>query len=404
MDRRQTQQQKQEEKEKYRDQAEKLCEEYSKVKGDVIQIEEGQTVDEKEYLYHLINTEKNIMILKDRLPQLLEETQKADNTYFDIRKEERSSIERRVSEELPIEEGAFDLAQYDLVAPSEPRKPVFVMREPAKPDYFTPGLFNRLKIKAINDHKKREYEEEVERYQLLRKKHEEDMEEYGEAMDLYREKKSDYDEKAADLESKLTQERVEHNKKIYKMRDEKMNELLNNSTRIAQAGTVKSMCHAELKATKSKLQELYKCKNTLLNFELVYPKYLSMVPLTTMLEYFVTGRCLSLSGPDGAYNLYESEMRANIVIAQLDKIIDSLESIKEHQYLTYTVLRDVQNTVEELNDKMTLATVSMISSAVSLSEIRATTEAIAYTSAVSAYYSKMNAELTNAMGYLVAFK
>ena len=39
-----------------------------------------------------------------------------------------------------------------------------------------------------------------------------------------------------------------------------------------------------------------------------------MTAMCTMYEYFVTGRCDKLSGADGAYNLYETEVRQNIII------------------------------------------------------------------------------------------
>ena len=37
-------------------------------------------------------------------------------------------------------------------------------------------------------------------------------------------------------------------------------------------------------------------------------------------------------------------------------------------------------------------------------KIAETSEVIAHNTAVTAYYSKVNAELTNALGYMVAFK
>lgn len=75
--------------------------------------------------------------------------------------------------------------------------------------------------------------------------------------------------------------------------------------------------------------------------DIVHPKYRNLVAMNQICEYIETGRCYELTGHDGAYNLYESELRANRIIAQLDKVNDNLELVKQNQYMIYTTLCSV---------------------------------------------------------------
>ena len=115
-----------------------------------------------------------------------------------------------------------------------------------------------------------------------------------------------------------------------------------------------------------------------------------------------TGRCSTLEGGDGAYNLYEAEILANRVIDQLDAVIDSLNTIKRNQYLMYNVLTSINRNIEDISQKMSVAVDALSHLESDVSSIKETTEMIEYNTAKSAYYSKVNADLTNALGYMVA--
>lgn len=68
------------------------------------------------------------------------------------------------------------------------------------------------------------------------------------------------------------------------------------------------------------LAELY-------NQNIIHPKYRSLTAISQFYEYFDTGRCTELEGPDGAYNLYENELRQNIIIDKMDIIISQLDTL-----------------------------------------------------------------------------
>lgn len=110
------------------------------------------------------------------------------------------------------------------------------------------------------------------------------------------------------------------------------------------------------------------------NQNIIFPKYRNMVAITTINEYLMSGRCYELEGPDGAYNLYELELRQNIIIGQLSAIVDSLEQIKSNQFSLYQelakandTLLDIFSEVEGVNESARMAAY--------FSEVTATLEA-----------------------------
>ena len=165
-----------------------------------------------------------------------------------------------------------------------------------------------------------------------------------------------------------------------------------------------AFCLSEIADVQEIINQLCDARAQLLSLGIIYPKYLDIVALTTISEYFETGRCATLVGPDGAYNLYESEIKANRIIAQLDQVIASLETIKENQYKAYSVLSQISRDTASISDKMTSAVKSLSEISENTAAIKETNEQIAYSTAKTAHYAKMNAELTNALGYMVAFK
>ena len=96
------------------------------------------------------------------------------------------------------------------------------------------------------------------------------------------------------------------------------------------------------------LSLLEKALQALYDENVVYPKYRNMVAMTTINEYLMSGRCSELEGPNGAYNLYEMELRQNIIINQLSNIINNLEQIRNGQFLLYRELMKANDTVEQI--------------------------------------------------------
>ncbi len=80
----------------------------------------------------------------------------------------------------------------------------------------------------------------------------------------------------------------------------------------------------------------------------IYPKYHTMNAVCSFYEYFLSGRCSSLTGHEGAYNIYESELRSNIIIAKLDDILANLEQIKSSQFMLYSAISEGNKKINQL--------------------------------------------------------
>lgn len=115
----------------------------------------------------------------------------------------------------------------------------------------------------------------------------------------------------------------------------------------------------------------------------MYPKYQNLPALTSIYEYFITGRCEELTGPHGAYNMYEDEMRKDTVISQLGTVIANLEQIKQNQYMLYQQVKTIQKTASVIGNE--------------LAQIRGYTAALTELSAMNAYYNAVSARNSRIM-------
>lgn len=99
-------------------------------------------------------------------------------------------------------------------------------------------------------------------------------------------------------------------------------------------------------------QQLAQTKNLLNQYYAlgyIHPKYRDLATIGTMYEYLVSGRCFSLVGPYGAYNLYEYEKKQNIIIGKLDDIIDRLDRIQDSQYMLASAIQNSNVQIEQLS-------------------------------------------------------
>ena len=97
--------------------------------------------------------------------------------------------------------------------------------------------------------------------------------------------------------------------------------------------------------TRSTLSKYY-------NLDIVYPKYRNLPAIAMFVQYLDSGRCSQLQGHDGCYNLYEDELRHNIIIAKLDEIITRLDDISASQYEISNAIRRSNQQIMRLSNQM----------------------------------------------------
>lgn len=87
----------------------------------------------------------------------------------------------------------------------------------------------------------------------------------------------------------------------------------------------------------------------------VYYKYDNPVALSKIAEYLESGRCDTLEGPHGAYNLYESEVRMNAIIEKLDDVAKNLEKVRQGQFALYQGMQTMMNRVNAFSQDVSAA-------------------------------------------------
>lgn len=95
--------------------------------------------------------------------------------------------------------------------------------------------------------------------------------------------------------------------------------------------------------------------------DIIHPKYRNFLAIAQIYEYFDTGRCIELVGPNGAYNLYEQELRQNTIIDRLDVIVSQLQML--NRTMAYvasaisesnSILRNISSTLRSIDTNTAL--------------------------------------------------
>lgn len=344
----------------------------------------------KDYVRHLIQIEGNIYAIERRLAELY--FQKAENDKYVVFCNNRENLIATISEiehkncekQCSLYDAKIQELRKDLASPWEYPK------EPQKPQLFHVGAFDFIHGNAA-------------RNKLL-------MAEYEKEMEEYRKKVVSCDEHNAWVKKRVAEisTEIENLKgKITDIRartDRRIHYLVPSESTPVRAQTIKLMLDQEIQQAEETLRKLAATRAEYYGTNIVFGKYRDMVTLSTFYEYLIAGRCTSLEGTNGAYNLYESELRANLIIAKLSDIVEKLEEIKNNQYTITSLLQNINRQMASLNASMYEAGKSLDRIDKNTARIAETSEMIAHNTAVNAYYSKLNAELTNSMGYLMAYK
>lgn len=425
-----------------------------------------KTVDIKEYLENLINISINIRTLEGELKKLYRakgDPNEMLGYQFKVKemwkKEECPELIKRKNEierliqylENTIQEDSVKLTKKDIDQiiinaginlPKQPQKPqprriIDIseedLRKPEAPIMKTPGLFNKKKVEQENAAAQKQYDDHLERYnKAIADKSLNDIEEkrFIEEQSAYMLSMAQYeydmemvhkviDPIIAEKEKELTAEKnVKEVEKLNKRKAElaQITESIKNEEGIDKYENIKletgytyaaikeknEILDADLKETTKLLENQYSCLNSLLAPEIIFPKYNDLIAWTTFYEYFVTGRVEGLAGPNGAYNLYESELRSNIIISKMDVIISQLESIRDNQYVLFKSIQDVNRNIESMSGKLNALINVAMDSNQQLRQIKDTAQYISYNTERTAQYAKITATTNTALAFMKA--
>ena len=385
----------------------------SMVKSGVGAVHNLDPMQIREYLEKLINVETSIYSLSNRMESLYFDESECVQTYrigfaSDIKalQDKRNKLHMEYTRLLGKGEPIVNplelippIARRDMT-PQYPPAPM----EPEKPVMEEPKFFNRKKVEEANQAKTevykkayQEWEAKVrERSAIIEKLEQQATDEYNSTRKAMAEEyapmiQQEQEKRTAEYKNALATAKAAY--------EDVEKEIEINNKEIASN---KLPLTLEKEQAEQLMKNLIETRHKLLSANIIFPKYRNIVAYTTMYEYFVTGRCDSLEGPTGAYNLYESEVRANMIISQLSAVISSLEKIKDNQYMLYNELQNANRRLDSLNSTTASMAAMMDSMQGDIATIADNSDVIAYNTAKTAYYSEMNAKLTDALGYMVA--
>ena len=401
----------------------------------------------KAYLRYAVNVESAVRFYEEHLINLKLELRDNNKKFIaDTAKEKRkrqndaAAVKKKIKkleEKIQAVEGAFESTDFTAeVKVSKIRKPseptyisVTAISAPEYPELKKPGLFNKKKIEEENAALIANYNAQRALYLAECEK----IERENAAL------KEKYEKKLCEYKGKQKQQRLEIQEKAELLKEEARKEKELEIAKIKEEiaalsrkkpakkveNTVSLFLLNEIKTAEMQLAAAAKARATFYGYNIIYPKYRNYIAVATFCEYLESGRCAALEGTSGAYNLYETECMNNLIVSQLTVIADKLESIKQHQLLMYREMKAMNQNLKMLNETMKDAVRSINSIAASMSDmqsyladisanakdikhantqIAANTAISAHYSAVTAHYAKLNCELTNALGFMVAFK
>lgn len=127
------------------------------------------------------------------------------------------------------------------------------------------------------------------------------------------------------------------------LNNEKRVQWVNNEVVILQ--NEQNNLNEKLKCTENVLEQMYAAN-------IIFPKYRNIIAVSSFYEYILSGRCDELEGRDGAYNIFENEVRMELIVYKMDEIINKLDEIKEHQYMLYSAMQESNQRINKLSNEL----------------------------------------------------
>ncbi len=357
-----------------------------------------------QYIKKLIEIESDIYSLQKRYDFLLE--QLYHYSYSDFIISASYSISKYYVE---IDMLGNKIIEYDSSKPNKKsffkkiEKPVFDCAKPLKPCLKKPNFFNKKKIELFNAQLLKQYELECKEYDIAKEKYNTLIQEYEKEVDCMEETANkEYESELSSINKKINdiKERIDAiNKKI--------EEIKKDPKTFINKALEKDDKYIESKKIVYEMNYIVECLDNDINIReqlysknIIYGKYRNLIALSSFLDYLLSGRCDSLDGKEGAYNIYEQESRTDVIINKMDVIIDKLDEISKNQYYLYSELCEVNNSLHSIENLLLVNDLLQTVQIIELSKIIDNTDKIAYNSRVAAYYAEKIAHYTEALTYL----
>lgn len=265
------------------------------------------------------------------------------------------------------------------------KKPIFDLEKPVEPKYQTILFFKRREKEIENNKLRDEYQNAVKKYNK-------EYEKYQENVTDYEKKVKEWKQKELEIENKKITNEIS---KLTKEKEQLVNQI-NNSIGFEESKTA-DIINYEIRLLKENIIKNLQLENQLYSLNILYPKYRNFVAIASFIDYLESDRCTELTGNNGAYNLYESEIRMDAIINKMDIIISSLEKIKENQFYLYQEIKEANKKLDKISDELIINNEMLKKQNLELEKITKNT-------CVSAFYDEKIAKYTKITAYLDMIK
>lgn len=149
------------------------------------------------------------------------------------------------------------------------------------------------------------------------------------------------DTKAFEAETRKYEQDYQNYQQNQKENEEKVKQINQLSVQKNVAEASKQQVESALVSSRQHLKKMY-------DYNVVFPKYRNYTMISSIYEYLCAGRCTTLEGHEGAYNILEMEVRLDRIITQLDDVLKNLAAIQANQYTLYSCLQDSNQKINML--------------------------------------------------------
>ena len=377
------------------------------------------------YIQGILTIETDIISLKKRynilkrnlISNLIENSEEYFMIENELLNKKEILLKDIVKLEMKIKKEPELIFSIILEKPKKPSKPTFNVVEPKVPTYLKPNIFNKKKIAKENEILKYNYELDLKHYEKKLKEYNEKIEKYKEDIIKYKEEIL----KCEEEDLRLNKEKYLEELEKYNIEKEKLLINLNQKNEELQClnkdynqekETIlsKNLKYNEVQAIiyemnyiTSIIEKNIKLKNDLYSKGIIYIKYRDYVSLARFCDYLLSGRCSELEGADGAYNIYEQEIRTDNIIDKLDRIELSLEEIKDNQIHIYNELVKINHSLDLINGQLFVTNILHAVQIEQLDKVIQSTNQIAYNTKVIAYYAEKTANYQKNLLLLTLF-
>ena len=331
---------------------------FEKVKADIPSL--------KAYMHQIIDIEVWKCFLKEHIIKITYKKNEINKNKIFIEEtaknkmeaEEKSLLEKTEKLQSKLESTDW-VSKVERVKITAPEKPKYLKeekpQEPTPPVMKTPNFLNKKRVLAKNERLQQKYEEDCRIYEKKLKAFEDIKSKNALLRKIHKERMQEYKEKLAAEDARIEAEATAKKEEAQKKLDKKLDKIkgeINVLEKLSKSGPEISYIESVLNTKKDEslklLKTLNKLSDELFSINVIYPNYRDVFALTSFYEYFNSERCYELEGPDGAYNLYESERRSDAFSTFFRK----LEDINKNQIVLYREASIMFDNLKLLDDSL----------------------------------------------------